>query len=121
MNNDVKVFYWKDYYSNSPNQFQQLWQDQDFTDVTLATEDYRQIKTHKVVLILFSNLFKSLFSRSSHQNHIVYLQGIKQKDLNKVLQFVYLGQCQVRHEDLQGFLATCVDLKVHGFIGPTRK
>ncbi len=49
--------------ANTPTTFRKLWNDQDFTYVTLATVDNKQIKAHKV----------NLSYCSPHQNPLLYL------------------------------------------------
>ena len=39
MHYDKFLLSWKDFATNAPNTFRNLWTDQNFTDVTLATED----------------------------------------------------------------------------------
>ena len=50
MVDDKFLLSWNDFAANAPNTFRNLWTDQDFTDVTLATEDNQQIRKHKVIL-----------------------------------------------------------------------
>ena len=40
----------------------------DFTDVTLVSEDYGRIDTHKVILATASRVFKDLFQSLNHTN-----------------------------------------------------
>ena len=51
---------WNDYGSWTKNTFQDLLNDHEFTDVTLASEDERQIKAHKVILSACSRLFRRI-------------------------------------------------------------
>ena len=93
--------------------FSKLWRDKDFADVTLATDDGRQIAVHRIVLASSSFLFKRLLSNSPHSQHIVVLQGISMKRLELVLEYVYQGQCDVVQEDLDAFLSTGRELGIH--------
>ena len=102
--------------SNAPNTFRQLWNDLDFADVTLATADNQQIRAHKVILSSCSPFFRNILLNNPHQNPILYLKGINHKELELVTQFIYQGQCQVRHEDIGAFLATGTDLEVSGLM-----
>ena len=66
---DVKVILsWNEFATNAPKTFKQLWREQDFTDVTLATEDDQQIKAHKVILSSSSDFFRNLLLRNPHPN-----------------------------------------------------
>ena len=107
---------WNDFASKAPNTIKQLWADQDFTDVTLATEDNQQIKVHKVILSFCSPFFRNILIKNTHQNPLIYLKGVKYNELQMLLRFIYLGECHVAHEELQDFLTTGVDLQVSGFM-----
>ena len=45
---------WNDFKENAISSFEDLRQDKDFTDVTLACEDGQQVEAHKVVLVASS-------------------------------------------------------------------
>ena len=93
-----------------------MWNDQDFADVTLATADHQQIKAHKVILSSCSEFFWNILLKNPHQNTLIYLRAIKYKELAMVMEFIYLGQCDVGQNELQDFLTTGNDLEVGGLI-----
>ena len=107
---------WDHSETNAPNTFRKLWNDQDFADVTLATADNKQIRAHKVILSSCSEFFKNIFLKNPHQNTLLYLKGIRYKELTMVIKFIYLGQCEVGQNELQDFLTTGNYLKVGGMI-----
>ena len=107
---------WDNFETNAPNTFQKLWNDQDFSDVTLATVDDQQIRAHKVILSSCSEFFRNIFLKNPHQNPLLYLKGIRYKELALVIKFIYLGQCEVRQSELEDFLSTGNDLKVGGLM-----
>ena len=51
------------------------------------------------------------------QNPLIYLRGIKSKDLTNILEFMYHGQVNVYEEDLQHFLALAQELQLKGLGG----
>ena len=73
-------------------------------DVILATCDDHQIKLHKVKLNSFSPFFKNILLKKPHSNPLLYLKDIRIKDLEPILKFIYLGQCQVYQADFEGFI-----------------
>ena len=107
---------WDHFETNAPNTFRNLWNDQDFADVTLATVDNQQIRAHKVILSSCSKFFRDIFLMNPHQNPLLYLKGIRYKELALVIKFIYLGQCEVGQYELSDFLATGTDLKVGGLM-----
>ena len=110
---------WDEFETHASNTFKQMWEDKDFKDVTLVTEDLQEIRAHKVILSSASVLFENILSKNLHQNPLIYLKDIRKTDLLMILEFIYFGQCKVRHEDLEEFLATGKTLKVNGLIQNT--
>ena len=94
------------FYSRDQNYFRQLWNDKNFTDVTLATVDNQQIGAHKVILSFGSQLFRNILLNNPHQNPLLYLKDIRHKELEMVMKFIYLGQCDLEQCELEDFLAT---------------
>ena len=87
--------FWNDFDISTRKTFQNLISDQDFTDVTLACLDNKQIKAHKVILSACSPFFRSLFLSNPHQHPLIYLRGVHYSDLLCIIQFIYLGQTRV--------------------------
>ena len=105
---------WKDFEANASCTFMQLWQDKDFTDVTLVTSDDQQIMSHKVILSSCSELFKNILKRNQHHSPLIYLKDISQSHLEMIIKFMYMGQCEVPEDELQDFIKAGKDLKVRG-------
>jgi len=105
---------WNDFTSNLSTAFQELRKDEDFFDVTLLTED-SEIKCHKLVLGACSPHFRQIIKRlSSTQNPAIYLRGVRHEDIKNILEFMYLGEVNIAHEDLDSFLAVAQDLCIKG-------
>ena len=105
---------WDDFEVHAPNTFRELWTDQDFTDVTLATVDDKQVKAHKVILSSCSAFFKNILLKNQHKNPLIYLKDIRHVDLEMVLKFIYLGECEVAEQDINSFITTGKELKIKG-------
>ena len=90
-----------------------LREEKDLFDVTLACED-KQIEAHKLVLCASSSLFKELLKGNSHPHPFLYLRGVKYKDIQTLLNFMYDGEVCIGQEDLQDFLDVARDLKLKG-------
>ena len=54
--------------------------------------------------------------RNPHQYPLVYLKDVSYKYLDLVMQFIYLGECEVGHEELDQFLNTGKELRVKGLL-----
>jgi len=92
--------------------FNDLIDDQLFTDVTLVTADDKQVKAHKVVLGASSKFFKSVFAKNTDNKLLIYLKDITHKELTWMMYFIYLGQCQLEQTELERFVSVGKDLKV---------
>ena len=106
---------WKEYNSCASSTFHSLYSDTDFTDVTLATDDFKQLKAHKVILSSCSSFFRRILLNNPHQNPLLFLKGVRIAQLKSVLQLIiYLGQAEVSQDDLQSFMDTAKDLEIKG-------
>ena len=110
MSNNLLALVWNQFQVNAPHTFLQLWNNQDFTDVTLATVDDQQIRAHKVILGSGSSFFQNIFMKHPHQNPLLYLKDVRYKDLELIIQFIYTGECNVELLELKHFLSVGKDL-----------
>ena len=69
---------WNDFQKNIGTTFGSLREDEDFSDVTLATEDGNTIEAHKVVLASSSPFFENLLKRNKHTHPLIYREGYSQ-------------------------------------------
>jgi len=107
---------WNDFQQNISSTFQELRGDVELADVTLACED-GQVEAHKIVLASGSKFFSTVLSRNKHPHPLIYLKGLKSRDLAAVLDFLYHGQVDITEKDLNIFLAIAEDLEVKGLVG----
>ena len=107
---------WTDFESNISVAFRELREEKDFFDVTLVCNE-DQIQAHKVILSAGSPFFRSILKRNPHAHPLIYLKGVKLNNLQSVLDFIYRGEANVAHEELNSFLAVAEELKVKGLTG----
>ena len=105
---------WNDFETNISLSFRELREEKDFFDVTLACDDDNQIQAHKVILSACSPFFRNILRRNSHQHPLLYLKGVKYRELLSVLNFMYMGEVSVAQEELNTFLSVAEDLRVKG-------
>ncbi len=105
---------WNDFESNVSSSFARLRDDADFFDVTLASEDDRQIRAHRVILAACSPFFRRVLRANPHERPLLYLKGVRHSQLVSVLDFMYHGEVSVAQDDLNAFLAAAEDLSVKG-------
>ena len=104
---------WNDFEANISGALQELRDDKDFFDVTVACED-DQIQAHKVILSACSPFFRSILKRNPHQHPLLFLKGIHYRELLSIVTFMYHGEVNVAQDELNSFLAAAEDLKVKG-------
>ena len=110
---------WNDFQDNIKNAFRNLREDNDFADVTLASEDGQQVEAHKVVLAASSPTFQKLLAGNKHPHPLIYLRGIKAHDLIAILDFLYRGEANVFQDNLDSFLVVAEELQLKGLMGKT--
>ena len=105
---------WEEFEKNASSTYRNLLLFQDFTDVTLACEGDKQVKAHKVILSSCSDFFKDILVQNPHQHPLIYLNGILFKDLQAIMNFIYLGQTEVGQDDIESFMKAAKDLNIKG-------
>ena len=125
--NDKFCLKWNDFESNVSTAFQQLREERDFFDVTLAC-DGNQLEAHKVgkctssynpqhtyyqvILSACSPFFRGVLKRNPHNHPLLYLRGIKYESILAILNFMYNGEVNIAQAELSSFLAVAEDLQV---------
>ena len=108
---------WNDFKENVASSFRDLRTDQEFTDVTLACEDGKQIEAHKVVLAASCPLFMEILKGTKHPHPLIYMRGSRSDDLLAILDFLYFGEAEVFQENLESFLGLAQELRLNGLVG----
>ena len=97
---------WQDFETSCPDILRNLWDDQDFTDVTLATGDGQQFRAHRVILSSATTKLRSILRNPEKcENLFLYLPDVQSTHLRNLLEFIYQGRCQVEQADFEEFLS----------------
>ena len=90
-------------------------------DVTLVAGDGARVRAHKVVLAGCSPVLASFLasSRGGRDQPLIFLRGVDRRELEAVLQFLYLGEAAVPSTRMEEFLSVARDLKIHGISDDT--
>ena len=105
---------WRLHMNNFKDVIKDLQETECLSDVTLFCNDDTKIKAHKFVLIGSSSVLRTMLLQSSQKETIVFLRGVDRRELQWVLEFMYLGQTQVPQTKLQSFIELAKDLKMKG-------
>ncbi|CAK9812401.1 Broad-complex core protein isoforms 1/2/3/4/5 [Anthophora plagiata] len=104
---------WNNYQSSITSAFENLRDDEDFVDVTLAC-DGKSLKAHRVVLSACSPYFRELLKSTPCKHPVIVLQDVAFSDLNALVEFIYHGEVNVHQRSLSSFLKTAEVLRVSG-------
>ena len=92
---------------------QEMMTSDDFTDVTLVSDDKQSLRAHRNVLSACSQVFKSIFQIEAKNNHpVLYLRGIKYEEMESIIQFIYLGEAHFHEERINEFLLVAKNLEI---------
>jgi len=105
---------WSHFQSYISQSFQDMRHGEELCDVTLVCDDGKQLDAHKVILSACSSIFRQMLSKSKHPHPLVFMAGVKSKDLEDVLDFLYNGEVSLDQENLVGFLSVAQRLKIKG-------
>jgi len=100
--------------SNYVRTFSQLRKCDAFQDVTLVTDDRKQISAHKVVLSACSGYFDNIFRRNPHSHPLLCLDGVNFLHLKNIINFIYDGVVQINHDDYEKFMGFAKKFELEG-------
>merc|ERR1712098_386830 len=107
---------WNDFKTNIARQFSSLRADTEFWDVTLVSDDLKQISAHKIVLSSCSEYFKNILKQNKHAHPLLCLADMHFEDLTNIIDYIYHGEVQIYQEDLDRFLHVAKRLKLDGLL-----
>ena len=107
---------WHKFSSHGKDLLKHLMVTQEFSDVTLISDDQHQYKVHKFILSSCSTVFKEMLSSSHPLNMSIYLRGIHHEELESILQFIYLGETTFFHARMKEFLDVAKDLDIREIV-----
>ncbi|XP_066964715.1 longitudinals lacking protein, isoforms H/M/V-like isoform X24 [Macrobrachium rosenbergii] len=90
---------------------------QSYTDVTLAC-DGKFYSVHKLVLSTCSDYFCAMFEKTACKSPVIVLKDIKSNDLEALLDYMYLGEVNVRQSDLASLIKAAENLRIKGLAVP---
>ena len=99
---------------NQVDSYRRMRSATEFSDVTLACEDGRQIYAHRVILASSSRFFQEVLTKVMHSHPLIYLKGVPHAHLSAIVDLIYLGQAEVVQKDLTLFLEIGRELGVKG-------
>ena len=86
----------------------------EFTDVTLVSDDDKQIRAHKFILSSCSPVLRQILLNNPHNNPLLFLMDINHKELQSIINFMYMGEVEVAQDNLENFLNVGAKLQIKG-------
>ena len=112
MNQEKYNLTWHSYSDHLKSMMKDLMVNEDFSDVTLVTEDKKQIRANISILSACSPVFKDILKKEKNSNQIMYLRGIQFPEMESIMQFIYLGEATFYEERMDEFLAVAKSLEI---------
>ena len=104
---------WNEYESHLSGLMRDLMMKTDLSDLTVICED-SSFQVNKVVLAACSEVFNEIIKNIPGSNSAIYLRGIPAKQMETLVEFMYLGQAQLLQADIEEFINIARDLKIRG-------
>ena len=103
---------WHTYSDHLKCMMKELMMNEDFSDITLITDDKEQIKANINILSACSPVFKDILKKDKNSSPIMYLRGVQYSEMESIMQFIYLGEATFYKERTDEFLAVAKSLEI---------
>jgi hypothetical protein len=103
---------WKTFKNHLASSLRDLITENMFSDVTLVSDEQIQFQAHKFVLSACSPVLKNLLLNNPHSHPLIYLRGVKQQELQSILQFMYLGEARIHQDHINTLFNIANDLEL---------
>ena len=85
---------WDSFADHLKDMMKDMFTSDDFSDVTIITEDQKRFKAHKNILAASSPVLKELLKGQHEANQILFMRGTFSVEIKSILDFIYLfRQC----------------------------
>ena len=106
---------WHTYTDHIKEILGELKSDGTFADVTLVTDDKKSIRAHRNILSACSSVFKDILKLHAENNQtVIFLRGVKQSEIEAILEFIYYGEATFYRENVNELLLVAKDLNIRG-------
>ena len=104
---------WHNYSEHLRDMLEDMSSDDSFADVTLVTDDKKQLKAHRNILSSSSSVLKEILHINTRHSHpVIYLRGIQYPEMKSILQFFYSGEANFHEKRMEEFLLVAKHLGI---------
>merc|ERR1719319_310324 len=114
MSGELFTLTWSEFPAWSPRTLRRIWEERQFTDVTLATEDGGTVTAHRAILSASSPLLRRLLQEHPHPHPLLLLPDTPLSTLSSLLTFIYTGQASLQQEEINTFMVAGTKRQVEG-------
>ncbi|CAL8098343.1 unnamed protein product [Orchesella dallaii] len=109
---------WRNHRPTISTSFENYFETQTLTDVTLVCENGESINGHKIVLAASSSWFEQylLENMNKHHSSMIFVPSLKFSRLMDILDYMYKGEVILPQEEIGGFLKAAKMLKLKGLV-----
>ena len=104
---------WNEYNDHLKDLMFKMIKTTEYSDVTLMCDDF-QFNAHKSILSACSPELCKIIQLTPEKNPVIYLRGVHSKEMEALIEFMYLGRTRIKQDDLQELLNVAQDLKIRG-------
>ena len=112
MHQEKYTMTWHTYPDHFRNMMQSMTTSEEFTDVTIVSEDEKIIKAHKSVLSACSPVLKNILKTQQNDDTVIYLSGIQYSCIEFLLQFMYTGEIKLCEKRMNELLSVAKSLQI---------
>ena len=103
---------WHSYTAHLKRMMKELMMNEDYSDVTLVTEDKKHIKANINILSACSPVFRDILKKENVASTIIYLRGIQFSEMESIMHYVYIGEATFHEERMNEFLSVAKLLEI---------
>ena len=106
---------WKQFHSKTIDSLRRLREDSDYYDVTLVSDDQKQVHAHKFLLSSASGYFRNILRKGDYnERYYIGLEGTSFEEINGILDYIYFGELMLEQRLLPRFLDIAQRLDLEG-------
>ena len=107
---------WNKFQGVLTKNYEKLKESNDFSDITLVSDDEISYPAHKFVLAGSSPFFRNILRKNTSGYPLLYLSGVSSLNIQYLLDFMYQGQVEIEQDHLDQFLAVGQKFRIEGLL-----
>ena len=121
MHQEMYSITWHNYSDHLRSMMKELMTNEDFSDVTLVTEDKKHLKANANILSSCSPVFEDILKKDKNSSRIIFLRGVQHSEMESIIQYIYLGEAKFYMERIDEFFGVAKSLEIKELCNPNPK